>query len=109
MTVFGKILSGEIPSERLHEDELCIAIRDIAPQAPVHILIIPKEPVEKIHDLKETSLVGHMVGVAQKVAESEGISEGYRLVINNGAPAGQTVFHLHMHLIGGAQLSERMA
>jgi len=108
-TLFEEIISGELPSEKLYEDERMIAIRDINPQAPVHLLIIPKEPVPKVHDLKETALIGEMVAVAQILAEKLGIAHGYRLVINNGEEAGQSVFHLHMHLLGGERLSDRMA
>lgn len=107
-TLFEKIITGELPSDKLYEDERIIAIRDIHPQAPIHILIIPKAPVPKVHDLKETILIGEMVTVAQKLADEMGISAGYRLVINNGEKAGQTVFHLHMHLLGGERLSDRM-
>lgn len=108
-SLFEKIIAGELPSEKLYEDERIIAIRDINPQAPVHLLIIPKEPVPKVHDLKETALIGEMVAVAQKLAKELGVSQGYRLVINNGEEAGQTVFHLHMHLLAGERLSDRMA
>lgn len=108
-TLFEKIIAGELPSEKLYEDDRIIAIRDINPQAPVHLLIIPKEPIAKVHDLKEGALVGEMVAVAQRLADQLGICEGYRLVINNGEKAGQTVFHLHMHLLGGERLSDRMA
>lgn len=108
-TLFEKIISGEIPSEKLYEDEKIIAIRDIAPQAPIHLLIIPKEPIPKIQELEERALVGEMVRVAQILAKQLGIEEGYRLVINNGKAAGQTLFHLHMHLLAGATLNDRMA
>lgn len=108
-SLFEKIIAGELPCEKVYEDGRIIAIRDIHPQAPVHLLIIPKEPVPKVHDLKETALIGEMVAVAQRLAHEMGICEGYRLVINNGEQAGQTVFHLHMHLLGGERLSDRMA
>lgn len=107
-TLFEKIIAKEIPSEILYEDDVIIAIRDIAPQAPVHLLIIPKEPIPKVQDLKETELVGKMVEVAQRLAKELSIESGYRLVINNGKEAGQTVFHMHMHLLGGAPLGDRM-
>lgn len=108
-TLFEKIIAGEIPSEKLYEDETIIAIRDLYPQAPVHILIIPKKPVAKIQDLQELEVMGQMIAVVQKLAKELGIADGYRLVINNGKKAGQSIFHLHMHLLGGEPLSDRMA
>lgn len=105
-TIFGKIIAGELPSEKMYEDELLIAIKDINPQAPVHILLIPKEafpslqqvPVDKLH------LIGHIAKIAQQLAKEHGIDENYRLLTNNGEEAGQTVFHLHFHLLGGRPL-----
>ena len=107
-TLFEKIIAREVPSDVLYEDDAIIAIRDIAPQAPIHLLIIPKEPIAKVQDVKELDLIGKMVRVAQNLAKELHIESGYRLVINNGAEAGQTVFHLHMHLLGGAPLGDRM-
>ena len=106
--IFCKIAAGEVPADILHTDEEVIAFRDINPQAPVHVLIIPGEHIATLADFPEerSVLVGHMVDVANKLAISEGISEsGYRLVISCGQQGGQLVQHLHMHLLGGRQLS----
>lgn len=105
-TIFAKILSGEIPSDRVWEDEQCIAFRDINPAAPVHILVIPRKEIAKLCHMDEgdEALVGHLMRVATKVARAEGLDD-FRLVINNGAGAGQTVFHLHVHVIGGRALT----
>lgn len=106
--IFCKIAAGEVPADILHTDEEVIAFRDINPQAPVHVLIIPGEHIATLAELPEgrSVLVGHMVDVANKLAISEGISEsGYRVVINCGQQGGQLVQHLHMHLLGGRQLS----
>ena len=106
--IFCKIIAGEIPSDTLYQDEVVIAFRDINPQAPVHLLIIPREHVASLVDLTESqlTLVGHMVDVANQLAKREGASEkGYRLVINCGEQGGQVVPHLHLHLLGGRQLS----
>ena len=106
-TIFGKIISGEIPSEFLYEDEHCIAINDINPQAPVHVLVIPKVKIATVNDIQpvHAELIGNMVLVAQKIARQEGIDEdGYRLVINCNQHGGQEVYHIHLHLMGGHQL-----
>lgn len=105
-TVFGKILRKEVETEIVYEDELCIAFPDKAPQAPVHILIIPKVHIEKISDAQpyQEPLLGRLLMAANKIAEQKKLT-GYRLVINNGKKAGQTVFHLHVHLLGGRALS----
>jgi histidine triad (HIT) family protein len=105
-TIFGKIIRGEIPAEILYQDDLCIAFNDIAPQAPVHILIIPKKSITQINQAQEEdkNMLGHLLLTAKKIAEDQGIAEGYRLVINNGESGGQSVFHLHLHLIGGKKL-----
>ncbi len=101
-TIFSRILEGEIPCEEVYKDEFCLAFRDIQPQAPVHILIIPRKPLESLQAAKEEdkALLGHLMLVAAKVAEQEGLQD-WRTVINNGEKAGQTVFHLHVHLLGG--------
>jgi len=106
--IFCKIVTGEIPSDTLYQDEEAIAFRDINPQAPVHVLIIPREHVASLADLTESrsTLMGHMVDVANQLAKKEGVSEsGYRLAINCGEQGGQLVPHLHLHLLGGRQLS----
>ena len=106
--IFCKIVVGEIPADILYRDEEVIAFRDINPQAPTHVVIIPKEHVTSLTDLSEdeSSLVGNMAKAANQLARGEGIAEsGYRLVINCGQQGGQLVPHLHMHLLGGRQLS----
>ena len=107
-TIFGKIIRGDIPSEFLYEDELCIAINDIRPQAPVHVLVIPKRGIPRLVDAQagDQELLGHLMLVAGKLAKQLGVSEAFRLVVNNGAGAGQTVFHLHLHIIGGREFAE---
>jgi histidine triad (HIT) family protein len=107
-TIFGKIISGEIPSEFLYEDEHCVVINDINPQAPVHVLIIPRQGISRLADAQDTdqALLGHLMLVAGKVARQLGVEEAFRLIINNGAEAGQTVFHLHVHIIAGREFTE---
>ena len=107
-TIFNKIISGEIPSEFLYEDEYCIAINDINPQAPVHALVIPKQCIPRLvdADVNDEALLGHLMLVAGKLAKQLGVGEAFRLVVNNGADAGQTVFHLHLHIIGGRAFAE---
>ncbi len=107
-TIFGKILNGEIPSDRVWEDEHCIAFRDINPSAPTHVLVIPREHIPTANDISSSQkeLIGHLVWVAGQVAAQEGIAEdGYRLVVNCNQQGGQTVYHLHVHILGGRQLS----
>jgi histidine triad (HIT) family protein len=106
--IFCRIVAGDIPSERLHEDEHCIAIRDINPAAPVHLLVIPKEHVASLAQMgsEHHALAGHLLLTLARIAEAEGVAEsGYRTVINTGREGGQTVDHLHLHLLAGAQLS----
>ncbi len=101
--LFCKIVAGEIPAKRVFEDELSVAFADIHPQAPVHLLVIPKKHLEShAHAMVEhTALVGHLMAVAGELARSEGLMKGYRLVVNTGQDGGQTVGHLHVHLLGG--------
>lgn len=109
--IFCRIVAGDIPSDVLHSDEKVIAFRDISPQAPVHVLIIPREHITYLSDLtgEQSALAGHMVGVANQLARSEGIADsGYRVVINCGEQGGQLVPHLHMHLLGGRELSGQL-
>lgn len=104
MTVFSQIINREIPADIVYEDELCLAFRDIDPQAPTHILVIPKKPIMSMADVKadDRDLLGHLMVKASEVAQSEGISEsGYRLVINTNKMGGQAVDHLHVHILGG--------
>lgn len=107
-TVFGKIIRGEIETELLYEDEHCIAINDINPQTPVHILIIPRRGIERLVDATEddAALLGHMMVVAGRIARDQGVGDAFRLVVNNGSGAGQTVFHLHLHILGGLTFRE---
>ncbi|MCY7332763.1 MAG: histidine triad nucleotide-binding protein [Pseudanabaena sp. CAN_BIN31] len=101
-TIFSKIIKREIPANIIYEDDLAIAFRDVNPQAPVHFLVIPKQPIVKLSEatIEDQSLLGHLLLVANKVAAQEGL-ENFRLVTNNGASAGQSVFHLHIHVLGG--------
>ena len=102
-TIFGKVISREIPAQIVYEDDLCLAFRDINPQAPEHVLLIPKREIPRLIDATEEdkALLGHMMIAAGKVARDLGVGDAFRLVINNGADAGQSVFHLHMHILGG--------
>jgi len=107
-TIFSKIIRGEIEADILHSDDRCIAFRDINPQAPVHVLIIPRKPITSIKTIEEEDvpLVGHLFMVARELGKSLGVEEsGYRLVINNGTDAGQTVSHLHVHLLAGRNMN----
>lgn len=107
MCIFCKIVNGEIPADIVYEDEKYMAFKDINPKAPIHILIIPKEHIEKLADIDDASknVIGDMAIVANKVAKQLGIDKtGYRVVINNGPDAGQEVYHIHMHLLGGKKL-----
>jgi histidine triad (HIT) family protein len=105
-TIFKKIIDREIPAKIAYEDELCLAFHDVSPQAPTHVLIIPKREIPSVNDLTEQdqALAGHLLLVAAKLAGQLGLSGGYRLVINCGPDAGQAVQHLHVHLLGGRAL-----
>jgi len=105
--LFCKIINKEIPSEIVWEDNIVLAFKDINPQAPHHILIIPKKHISSISEITETDekIIGYMFNVAKKISEKLNIKDGYRLVINNGKKAGQEVFHLHLHLLGGREFS----
>ncbi|KPK33156.1 MAG: zinc-binding protein [Nitrospira bacterium SG8_35_1] len=106
-TIFTKIINKEIPADIVYEDDLCLAFRDINPQAPTHILIIPKKSLPRLNDAEETdvSLLGHLMLAANKVAATEGVADAFRLVMNNGAGAGQEIFHMHFHLLAGRSFS----
>ena len=106
-TIFTKIINKEIPADIVYEDDLCLAFRDINPQAPIHILIIPKKQMATLHDAgsEDQELMGHLMLAADKVAEMEGVADAYRLVLNNGAGAGQEIFHMHFHLLAGRPFS----
>lgn len=105
-TIFGKIVRGEIPTELLYQDDVVTAFRDISPQAPVHILIVPNEPIPTVDDVQEEheAALGRLFTVARRLAEREGLDKGYRLIINCKEHGHQEVFHLHMHLLGGRPL-----
>lgn len=102
-TIFSKIIRREIPADIVYEDDLCLAFRDVNPQAPTHILVIPKKPIEKLADaeLNDQEVLGHLLLKAGDIARQEGVGDAFRLVVNNGADAGQTVFHLHLHILAG--------
>ena len=106
-TVFGKIIEGKLPCKKVFENDRILAIEDIAPVAPVHILIMPKKAIADLQSLKseDLPLIAEIIEVAQRLAIEYNIEDGYRLLTNNGLEAGQTVFHLHFHLIGGRKLS----
>ncbi len=106
MTLFEKIIARQIPASIVYEDAWCVAFRDISPQAPTHILCVPRKAIEKVADAVEddVELLGRVLLGAASAARQEGL-EGYRLVINNGESAGQTVFHLHVHVLGGRRMS----
>ncbi|GAB1257046.1 histidine triad nucleotide-binding protein [Aurantivibrio plasticivorans] len=107
-SIFTRIMNGEIPSETIYEDDHCICIKDIAPKAPTHVLIIPRKPIPRLVDAgtEDQALLGHLMVTVGKVATQLGVGDAFRLVINNGEEAGQTVFHLHMHILGGKSFSE---
>lgn len=102
-TIFGKIIRREIPADIVYEDDHCLAFRDVNPQAPTHVLIIPKKEIQRLVDAsaEDQALLGHLVLAANKVARQLGVENAYRLVVNNGAAAGQSVFHLHLHVLAG--------
>ena len=106
-TIFGKILKGDIPADIVYEDDICIAFRDVSPQAPEHILLIPRKLIPKLSDAvaEDKAILGHMMVTAGEVARKLGFEDAFRLVINNGSKAQQTVFHLHMHLLSGRSFS----
>lgn len=105
-TLFGKVIRREIPADIVYEDDLCLAFRDINPQAPTHVLLIPKKEIDKLSsaDGADQALLGHMMLAAAKVARQLGVEDAFRLVVNNGAEAGQSVFHLHLHILAGRKL-----
>ncbi|MHC5598067.1 MAG: histidine triad nucleotide-binding protein [Nostoc sp.] len=105
-TIFSKIIRREIPVDIVYEDNLALAFKDIHPQAPVHILLIPKKTIPTLADAEseDHALLGHLLLTAKRVAEEAGLKNGYRVVINTGDDGGQTVHHLHLHILGGRQL-----
>lgn len=105
-TLFQRIESGEIPADIVYQDDFCFAFRDINPQAPTHILVVPRKPIQTLDALEpeDAELVGRMFLAAKSIAATEGLDGGYRTVFNCGEDAGQTVFHIHLHLLGGRSL-----
>jgi histidine triad (HIT) family protein len=104
-TIFGKIARGEADAKIVYQDDRAVAFHDVSPQAPTHLLVIPRKPIERLAEAEEgdAELLGHLLLVARRVAEEAGLGD-YRLVVNNGPGAGQTVFHLHVHVLGGRPL-----
>ncbi|RLA50281.1 MAG: histidine triad nucleotide-binding protein [Gammaproteobacteria bacterium] len=107
-TLFTKIINRELPADIIYEDEHCIAINDIAPKAPTHLLVIPKKPIPRLADAtdEDAALLGHLMLAASKIARQAGVEDAFRLIVNNGAEVGQTVFHLHLHILAGKKFSE---
>ena len=106
-TLFQKLMDGEFPAKFLHEDELCVALRDINPQAPTHILVVPRKPIARLGEAhnEDASLLGHLLLTARTLAKELKLDSGFRIVINNGADGGESVPHLHVHLLGGRNLT----
>ncbi len=106
-TIFGKIIRGEVPAKKVHEDEHCLAFHDISAQAPTHVLVIPKKPIESLEQVadEDAALLGHIWTTIPKIARQLGIAQsGYRVVVNCGRDGGQSVDHLHFHILGGRAL-----
>jgi len=106
-TIFDKILDGTIPAQFLYQDEKCVAFKDVAPQAPVHFLVIPRRRISMLQEAKESDsdILGHLLLTAKTVAQEQGLENGYRVVINNGVEGCQSVYHIHIHVLGGRQLN----
>lgn len=102
-TIFTQIIDRQIPADIVYEDAECLAFRDVNPQAPVHILVIPKQPIARLVEAGDNhqALLGRLLLTANQVAREQGVGDAFRLVVNNGAEAGQSVFHLHLHILGG--------
>lgn len=107
-TIFSKIIKGDITADIIYQDDHCICIKDIHPQAPTHVLVIPKKPIPRLCDAEEAdkALLGHLMISVGKIADQLGVSDAFRVVINNGEAAGQTVFHLHLHILAGKKFDE---
>ncbi|RMG40996.1 MAG: histidine triad nucleotide-binding protein [Planctomycetota bacterium] len=105
-TVFKRIIDGELPADIVYQDDLCLAFRDINPQAPVHVLVIPRKEIPRLSEAtdEDEGLLGHLLLVAARVAKQEGLEGGFRVVINDGPAGGQEVHHLHVHVLGGRQM-----
>lgn len=102
-TIFSKIITREIPAKIVYEDDRCLAFHDVNPQAPIHVLLIPKKEIPRLVDAtaEDAALLGHLMLTANKIAQQLGVGEAFRLAVNNGADAGQSVFHLHLHILAG--------
>ena len=107
-TLFTQIINRELPADFIYEDDNCVVINDISPQASVHMLVIPRKPLKRLVDanLEDKKLLGHLLWVAGEVARRTGVGDAFRVVINNGADAGQTVFHLHLHVLASSKFNE---
>lgn len=107
-SVFTKIMNGDIPADLLYEDENCICIRDIQPQAPTHVLLIPRKPIENLAKTQDddAALLGQLMLTVNKVVHKLGVQDAFRVIVNNGQAAGQTVFHLHLHILAGKTFKE---
>jgi len=107
-SIFTKIINGDIPADILYQDEHCICIKDIQPQAPTHVLVIPRKPIPRLVDATEAdkALLGHLMLSVGEIARNLGVDEAFRVCINNGEMAGQTVFHLHIHILAGKKFKE---
>ena len=105
--IFCKILDGDIPSNRVYEDEYCIAFHDVQPAAPVHLLVIPRKHISSLDSLtpQDQELMGHIMTRIPEIARNQGLDQGYRTVVNTGEQGGQTVFHIHFHILGGRQMT----
>jgi histidine triad (HIT) family protein len=109
-TLFTRIIDGEIPADFVYQDEHLIAIRDIRPAAPVHVLVIPRKPIPSLRELEESDveLAGRLLLAVSRIARDEGLEDGYRVIVNTGEAGGQTVPHLHLHILGGRRLTEKL-
>lgn len=108
-TLFGKIINREIPADIVYEDDLCLAFKDIHPQAPIHILLVPKKEIAQLADADpaDQALLGHLLLTVNNIVRQLGVEDAFRVMISNGADAGQTVFHLHLHILAGRRFRER--
>ncbi len=106
-TLFEKIIAGDIPGDIVYEDEHCVAFRDINPVAPLHVLLVPRKPIPMLSkaEAQDSQTLGHLLRTAPQIAAQEGFADSFRLVINNGEEVGQTVFHLHLHILGGRAMT----
>uniref|UniRef100_A0A8D8MFB9 Histidine triad nucleotide-binding protein 1 n=2 Tax=Cacopsylla melanoneura TaxID=428564 RepID=A0A8D8MFB9_9HEMI len=105
-TIFGKILRKEIPCNFIYEDDKCVAFNDVNPQAPIHFLVIPRKPIPSLSEATDddAGILGHLMVTAKKIAKDQGLDNGFRLVVNNGKDGAQSVYHLHLHVLGGKQM-----